>query len=1401
MLLAERMLTLTAKIVSVILIITTQTLYMSAAWASANFQKKIAEANTFSNTLYENFPYSSANTNGDITLNGEVISTSKEVTGQKDDDYIPATTDTYGSDANTIIAGQRAQSQYESKAPETSGEIAYDTVKRSFARQKSDLRNDPIWGQTDNVFENLVEIAKDFSECKIVKQVISSGNNYHVPKYERCEKIPVVSQTVSIGHDYEAGIIRHKSGPFNILSCGDGCIKAWIGTVGDNYWAGWCTLYEEEVVLEVIQPNAVVYAELEFSKFDDYHQVWMNSTKVYNGPNGEFPPEIGTECELGTSWEIEPGINVTGEFQKLAPLDEMIFKTRTSVAGNGEGYSRIKIQYDPDKLIFNDVWTDDEQINKVKEIQQQVSDGYCSATITCANMPSLDSNGCTSINGFSVCENDFSPSPIAGISPFCKRIDVVSDCGFNQGEICTTNMDGVENCFDNKTVTTNGCEAYENDSTCGYIKTECVDGAVGASGECYVQTDTYDCGFNASTGNETVDDVLLCDGEIQCIGESCYSPSRDKGNDSFAEVNAYLQMLQYARNDLSCQNVPERSFDPDSPPDRFYPVPSCPSGFEYNKYSDICLKASSCDFDESNFYAAGQRNGIQVVSNDAVVHENTSTPICIPVNVDGVVYTCGDSQQRLDSDTYYRVCKNESAAVDKDSCPPSSHQKNTNGICEVPPISSCPDGYLLLEGDNQFSSSDDMCRLEIPVTLNCDKSHETYDETLGICKGILYATAKCSAGYTLNGSTCTKQQTSNVTYSCPSGSTLNGSVCKKTTSSCKFSQNNSMCDQFLGAKYYECRWNGKSKLSTASNNWKLASDGAYYKAGSFVTKYGYRYTYKVCQKKTSTTQALKSCPSGYTLSNSTCTKSVSSKPFCQSGYNYNTSTKKCEKATSSNVLVSCNTAGTSYHAPSNTCRLDIPATQSCPSLYPVWNEDQSRCVSASLSPLANTEKQPINERQLLNEILSPFEITFDTFFPKAYAADITSEAPDIQASMTEYIGDKFIEIKKESEENMEDVVNAQAQLASYSAVQTAAKSARSTRSLPAATPSPSNTGVADSNVTCELFKGTAGECKIAVGGMQDCCESPVAVSLGDYITLTQKMISMDHLTAELELIEGYNGVWNTATDYVADGFSSIWSSPADAAQATSAASGEGAQGFIGEAMTQFSQSVMTIANEWLKEAFGEQVAKFFFEEVGKNAVGDAVVGASPQMGAVGSALMVVYYAYLAYVVFNLLIGIIYECTDEEMDLAMKRELLSTHYIGTYCKQKVLGACIEKRESHCVFDSPMSRIMMEEIYKQPQMGLDWGSPENPNCSGLELNDVEDVNWDNVNLDEWIGILVSTGNFTDQANINIDSLTGSGSYITSGQDRPNVSEVNIDRAESVDADEIKREVYEDAWNEKQ
>ncbi|NOI31847.1 conjugal transfer protein TraN [Vibrio coralliilyticus] len=1348
------------QMISCTLIVTTTLLPLRLSYAQSDFDKAVSEANTFSTQLLNNRAAPTYDSNGNLLVDGVPYMSREQITGQRDNDYVPASTDTYGSDAQTLYQAQAAQAKYEEKTletAETSSERAYHIIKKSINTQKPDLTNDPMWANTDHVLENLEEIVEDFASCTVETQLVSTGKDYHVPKYEQCERLPAIEENFTIGHEYKVGVIQHKSGPVNMLSCGDGCLQIWIGTVGDNYWSGWCTVYEESMSVEVLQPNKITYAKLARSKFDDYHQVYLNGTKIYNGPNSDFPPETSGPCELSTSWDLYPNVNITNSFTDVAPNTEVQFKTRTSASGNGEGFSSLLVYYDQEDLVYDDVWYDQDLIDKAITIKSQIADGYCTGSIRCADMPTLDSNGCTTINGITVCENNFSNNPVSslGISPFCKRIEVSSDCNFNEGQICFTDMNGDETCFDNDTVENDQCQKYEEDPSCSFVKSECVEGAEGPSGNCYVQEDTFDCGFTANSGTPVEEEVITCDGQLQCVGENCYSPTRDGSNTDFAQVNAYLEMLKYARSDMTCEGIPEAPYNEDSPPDRYAPIPSCGEGYTFNSVSQECLIETGCSYTDDDFYAASPRNGVQIVVNDQIIANETSLSSCTPLTLGGITYTCGEPQKKLSTDTYYEVCTNDASPMTPNTCPSEGHLLNPDtGYCEVAPVPTCPDGVPLVEGDDPWSIDDDKCLLEVPATPECNQSNETYNASTGMCEGVATTNPICAEG-NLNSS----------------------GLCSFEASECRYNNTNYVL--YFNENYSE-------PIAVWDNVWigrPIPSpyyQGIYRESGVSDGAVRLRYVgYELC-RTTSETSLPSGCPSGYTYQNGLCTSSSSSVP-----------------------TMTCSQDGTYYDVTTDSCRREETASLGCPSTYPVWNEAEQRCTAKSLSPLAAQWESPkkasseVTQQRVLALVLAPFESILSSLVSEATAdSQLVSEEDQVsQDSMNAYIATQYSDMAATYENDLALYEAGNEQLTQIVAYDSSS------------VPVNSDTG-GEQNVTCELFKGEAMECKVAVGGMQDCCESPVKPSLADYISMTTKMMQMDALTGEVLGLEGYTGAWDMASNWTSDIAGEAWSAVEGAFTTGADVAGQEAikQGATeaGEGvMASVAQSMMQYTNQFLIDTFGEEVASMFFQEVVLQ-TGATQVAPSAAMANVGAALTVIYYAYLAYVVFNLLIGIVFACEDEEMDLAMKRELLSTHYIGTYCKTEVLGACIEKRRSYCVFDSPLSRIMMEQIYAQPQMNLSWGTTEAPNCTGLAIDQMENIEWDLVNLDEWVGILIQTDNYTDMVNVDIDSLTGAGSnlnYQQGGVDRDNVLETNQSRMEDIDADEVRRDAYEDAWEKSQ
>lgn len=340
------------------------------------------------------------------------------------------------SDAAFEERGFEGRQRLESERDSSEGQ-AYRVLQDSSNRSKPDLRNDPIWENTESVY--------DFIEGR---DVTCTPEDAHTPDYRTCTRVNMDLDSCKVSHAYEVGVFEHIDGPVNLDSCGEGCMDFWIGKIGDNYWTGYCDVYEEAMSVRVLNPDAIISAKIIRAKWDDYMQVLIGGNKVWSGPNNNFPPETAGACELNTSWDRNPNADVTAAF-KNAEKDEVVdMKVRVSVSGYGEGYAKIRVYYDPDKVVTDDIWEGDACIDKSKNLDIE----YGSSGASCTLMPPLNGSGCLEENGVTVCPSKMNPSPISGINPLCKEITVETP---------------------SPVVAKNTCSAYESNPSCGFISSEC----------------------------------------------------------------------------------------------------------------------------------------------------------------------------------------------------------------------------------------------------------------------------------------------------------------------------------------------------------------------------------------------------------------------------------------------------------------------------------------------------------------------------------------------------------------------------------------------------------------------------------------------------------------------------------------------------------------------------------------------------------------------------------------------------------------------------------------------------------------------------------------------------------------------------------------------------------------
>jgi conjugal transfer mating pair stabilization protein TraN len=88
-------------------------------------------------------------------------------------------------------------------------------------------------------------------------------------------------------------------------------------------------------------------------------------------------------------------------------------------------------------------------------------------------------------------------------------------------------------------------------------------------------------------------------------------------------------------------------------------------------------------------------------------------------------------------------------------------------------------------------------------------------------------------------------------------------------------------------------------------------------------------------------------------------------------------------------------------------------------------------------------------------------------------------------------------------------------------------------------------------------------------------------------------------------------------------------------------------------------------------------------------------------------------------------------------------------------------------------------MQEQIRNQIDH---WGSAKSPNCAGLTASELAAVNWDLVDLSEWLALLNIAGKYPTQREVTLEGLTGSGSqfnFNNTTDPRPNTAQRTLDR----------------------
>jgi len=159
----------------------------------------------------------------------------------------------------------------------------------------------------------------------------------------------------------------------------------------------------------------------------------------------------------------------------------------------------------------------------------------------------------------------------------------------------------------------------------------------------------------------------------------------------------------------------------------------------------------------------------------------------------------------------------------------------------------------------------------------------------------------------------------------------------------------------------------------------------------------------------------------------------------------------------------------------------------------------------------------------------------------------------------------------------------------------------------------------------------------------------------------------------------------------------------------------------------------------------------------------------------------------------------WSCTQNEFDLAVQREVGMCAKVGQRCASSVVGACLDKRDVYCCFNSPLSKEIRVAMAGGEANGA-FGSARSPDCSGVSPVVVAGFDWNTVNLDDLTARMERAGALPTSERIeemsNIQKITGQQSTIVrEGEIRRDVKVRTQARVAEVDLLEAHLGILED------
>lgn len=126
------------------------------------------------------------------------------------------------------------------------------------------------------------------------------------------------------------------------------------------------------------------------------------------------------------------------------------------------------------------------------------------------------------------------------------------------------------------------------------------------------------------------------------------------------------------------------------------------------------------------------------------------------------------------------------------------------------------------------------------------------------------------------------------------------------------------------------------------------------------------------------------------------------------------------------------------------------------------------------------------------------------------------------------------------------------------------------------------------------------------------------------------------------------------------------------------------------------------------------------------------------------------------------------CDAAEIELRTLRDKRLCVQVGTYCaeRDKIFNLCIRKKTGFCCYGSKIARLLQE--HGRAQLGMNFGTPESPDCNGLSAEQLARIDFSRINFSELFEDMrshtVVKGPNQSLAQVSVDRLRDNMSLLT-------------------------------------